>query len=262
MDEKTSSKIFKKIRDKLQATTASYAISECREDTLKLVSSILGDKNNHYKILDDAKYLSIEIQKEVVLTEIDSMLSEFESNTSQKSFNVKQDPIFYSAQINTSPSALKGDSRKELNRVFIVHGHDEEMKQAVARVILKLNLEAIILHEQPKGGRTIIEQFEKHSDVDYSVILLSPDDVAYPKGASPNEGKYRARQNVIMELGYFLAKLGRERVFVLYRQTDNFEIPTDYLGVLYTPYDSSGSWQYKLADELKVIDKKIDKNKL
>ena len=236
-----------------------------------MVNSLFGDKNDHYSFLIDAKNLSSEIQKEVVITEIDSMLSEFEGNTSQKSFG-KQQILYYeksnpyslylAAESRANSKDSKADSKKDLNKVFIVHGHDEEMKQAVARVLLKLNLEAVILHEQPDENKTIIEKFEKHSDVDFSVILLSPDDFAYPEGASPNEGRYRARQNVIMELGYFLAKLGRKRVFVLYRQTDNFEIPSDYLGVLYTPYDNTASWQYKLANELKAIDPKIDKNKL
>jgi predicted nucleotide-binding protein len=63
-----------------------------------------------------------------------------------------------------------------------------------------------------------------------------------------------------MELGYFIAKLGRNKVVTLYRQNDNFEIPSDYLGVLYKPY--VGDWKYKLVDEMKKIDPNIDKNLL
>lgn len=151
--------------------------------------------------------------------------------------------------------------KDNLRRIFIVHGHDEEMKEAVARATSKLNLEPIILHEQPNKGRTIIEKFENYSDVGFAIVLLSPDDFAYPKGVVPNEGKFRARQNVVLELGYFLAKLGRNRVVALYRNNDNFELPSDYLGVLYIPYDKE-NWKYKLADELKAIDPNIDKNKL
>jgi predicted nucleotide-binding protein len=125
-----------------------------------------------------------------------------------------------------------------------------------------LNLEPIILNEKPDRNKTIIEKFEKYSDVDFAIILLSPDDFAYRNGESPSEGKFRARQNVILELGYFLAKLDRDGVFILYRQNDNFEFPSDYSGVLYTPYDKSGAWKYKLADEMALLDPKIDKNKL
>jgi predicted nucleotide-binding protein len=142
-----------------------------------------------------------------------------------------------------------------------VHGQDEEMKQAVARVLQSMSLEPIILHEQPDGNKTIIEKFEKYSDVDFAVILLSPDDFAYRKGESPSDGKFRARQNVILELGYFLAKLNREGVFILYRQDDNFEFPSDYSGVLYTLYDKSGAWKNRLADEMAVLDPQINKNR-
>jgi predicted nucleotide-binding protein len=111
-------------------------------------------------------------------------------------------------------------------------------------------------------NKTIIEKFELHSDVDFAVILLSPDDFAYQKGESPEKGKYRARQNVILELGFFLSKLGRKGVFILYREVDNFEFPSDYFGVIYTPYDKMGYWRYKMADEMKNLDPKIDKNRI
>lgn len=95
------------------------------------------------------------------------------------------------------------------NRVFIVHGHDNEMKQAVARTVERLGLEAVILHEKTKRGRTIIEQIERYSDVGFAVVLLSPDDTGYLNSAGPDAARPRARQNVILELGYFAGKLAR-----------------------------------------------------
>lgn len=141
--------------------------------------------------------------------------------------------------------------------VFLVHGHNEGIKQTVARYIEKLDLRPIILHEQPNEGRTIIEKFEKYSTVSYAVILLTPDDV----GASIDEKdnlKFRARQNVILELGFFLGRLGRERVCALY--TRDVEIPSDYKGVLYISLDD-GAWQLLLARELKSAGLKVDLNK-
>lgn len=151
---------------------------------------------------------------------------------------------------------------KSSNRIFIVHGHDEAMKQAVARTVEKLGLEPIILHEKPSEGRTIIEKFTDYSDVSFAIVLLSPDDVAYPKDQSPKEAKLRARQNVIFELGFFIGKLGRNRVLVLYQEEKNFEMPSDYSGVLYTPYDDSGRWQFDLVKELKACGYDVDANKL
>jgi predicted nucleotide-binding protein len=151
---------------------------------------------------------------------------------------------------------------KSSNRIFIVHGHDEAMKQAVARTVEKMGLEPIILHEKPSEGRTIIEKFTDYSDVSFAIVLLSPDDVAYPKDQSLKDAKLRARQNVIFELGFFIGKLGRNRVLVLYQEEKNFEMPSDYSGVLYTPYDDSGRWQFDLVKELKACGYDVDANKL
>lgn len=155
-------------------------------------------------------------------------------------------------QNNPSPSIPNGKS------VFIVHGRDEGAKASVARFVEKLGLNAVILHEQPNRGQTIIEKFESSaSDVGFAVVLLTPDDIAAQK-EDPDSTVFRARQNVILELGYFCGSLGRDRVCVLYK--DEVEIPTDYLGVLYTKIDEQGNWQLNLAREMKASGLEIDLN--
>ena len=147
------------------------------------------------------------------------------------------------------------------NRVFIVHGHDEEMKQAVARFIEKVGLETIILHEQPNQGKTIIEKFEEYSDVGYAVVLLSPDDMGYSEQRGSESIQPRARQNVILELGFFAGKLGRSRTFALKR--GDLELPSDISGVIWTEYDTAnGRWQHDLVKELKAAEYDIDANKI
>lgn len=97
-------------------------------------------------------------------------------------------------------------------KVFVVHGHDNEAKEGVARFLYKLGLEPIILHEQASAGRTVIEKFETYSHgVAFAVVLLTPDDLG-AAAADVSNLRSRARQNVIMELGYFIGKLGRMRV--------------------------------------------------
>jgi predicted nucleotide-binding protein len=144
--------------------------------------------------------------------------------------------------------------------IFIVHGHDEASKQAIARFIEKLGLKAIILQERPNEGHTIIEKFEKHvANVGFAIVLMTPDDV----GASAKEKdklNTRARQNVILELGFFLGKLGRKRVCTLYKE--GVEIPSDYKGVLFIPMDTNNSWQLPLAKEIKATGIQIDLNKV
>lgn len=143
-------------------------------------------------------------------------------------------------------------------RVFVVHGHDDGLKETVARFLAKLDLDPVILHEQPNRGRTVIEKFEDHSDVTFAVVLFSPDDVGYPAG-KVDESKPRARQNVILELGFFMAALGRDRVCVLYK--GGVDVPSDYSGVLYEEVDPKGAWCFRLATEIKSAGIDVDLNR-
>lgn len=145
---------------------------------------------------------------------------------------------------------------KRNDKIFIVHGHNEEIKLNVARAIEKLKLTPIILHEQSNEGLTIIEKFEKYSDVSFAIILLTFDDYGLSK--SSTEKNKRARQNVVLELGYFLAKLGRKNVMPFYEE--GVELPSDISGVLYTIFDESENWKLRLVKELKVAGFKVDAN--
>ncbi|MYE88678.1 DNA-binding protein [Candidatus Poribacteria bacterium] len=144
--------------------------------------------------------------------------------------------------------------------VFIVHGRDEEAKVTVARFVEHLGIEAIILDEQVNEGQTIPEKFEEHANrVGFAIILLTPDDV----GASRNERenlKPRARQNVVLELGYFWGKLGRKRLCVLYKE--GVELPSDIRGIVYVPMDDFDGWKQKLAKEMNRVKLPIDPTKL
>jgi predicted nucleotide-binding protein len=162
------------------------------------------------------------------------------------------------ATIETRPST-DGPLSPEARKVFVVHGHDDAAKNGVARFIEKMKLHPIILHEQPNGGRTIIEKFETYSgDVAFAVILLTPDDLAVAAGGVIEISKLRprARQNVIMELGYFMGRLGRDRVCALHK--GDVELPSDYQGVIYVAMDDAGAWRTKLAQELVQAKIRID----
>ena len=143
------------------------------------------------------------------------------------------------------------------NRVFIIHGHNTAAKEGVARFLEKLGLEAIILHEQPNKGNTIIEKFELHSEVGFAIALLTGDDEARV-AASDAPLKKRARQNVLFEFGYFIGKLGRSRVCAL--MEEDVEIPSDYQGVVYIPLDRGERWKIDLVRELKAVGFEVDAN--
>ncbi len=143
-------------------------------------------------------------------------------------------------------------------RVFVVHGHDERRLLEVKEVISSQGLEPVILRDLPNGGKSIIEKFEAASDVGFAVILLTGDDIGKSKTDLMEQS--RARQNVILELGYFVGKLSRSKVCAL--ADDGVELPSDIHGVVYTKLDHGGVWKYKLLDELKFAGYKIDKNEL
>lgn len=142
-------------------------------------------------------------------------------------------------------------------KVFIVHGHDGEAREMVARFLTVIGLEPIILHEQANKGRTVIEKVEVNSDVGFAVILLTPDDEGRAKRGNELL-RDRARQNVLLELGYFLGKLGREKVCAL--KKGEVDIPSDFAGVVWEMMDDAGGWKQRLARELEAAGHTIDWN--
>ena len=158
-------------------------------------------------------------------------------------------------EISDTPQPTFGDD------VFIVHGRDEAAKHAMARFVERLGLKPIILDEQPNAGLTIIEKLEREAkNVGFAIALLTPDDVGALKDEADDQPKPRARQNVILELGYFMGKLGRKKVCLLIK--GELENPSDLDGILYVPMASSNGWQLQLAKEMKQAGLPVDLNKL
>lgn len=196
-------------------------------------------------------------------------VSSFERTRTNKDsgFNYKRE---FTSEVNEGLSVLESISetlnmgldndnskaaKQTSNKVFIVHGHAEAVNQEVARTIEKLGLEAVILREQPNSCKTIIEKFEEYAkDVNFAVILLTADDKI--EGVET----FRARQNVIFEMGYFMGALGRHNVMCMLQE--NVEKPGDIDGVVYTMIDKAGVWKYSLVKELKACGYNVDANKV
>lgn len=141
------------------------------------------------------------------------------------------------------------------DKVFVVHGHDGELKLAVARLVEKQDLEAIILSEKANKGKTIIEKFEENSDVGGAICLFTADDLGHAK--SDKDEQPRARQNVVFEAGYFMGKLSRSRVVIIAEH--GVELPSDMQGIVYT---DKSNWEIDVLKELKAMGYTIDFNKL
>ena len=172
------------------------------------------------------------------------------------------DVLYRKVRLLLSPPASKNmmNDNVRSNKIFLIHGSDNEMKFDVSKVLETLDLDPIILHENSDMRKNLIEKIDDYSHVSFAIVLLSSDDLAYSKEKTPDDNKYKTSQNVIFELGYFLGRLGKQNVSVIYKKRNDFEIPNDYAGVRLIEYKMG--WYYELVKDLKNCNFKVDVNKL
>lgn len=191
------------------------------------------------------------IKDSIALIEIViDMVEEWDDNIS---FNIQT-----TKHENTTVNIINVSHDKPKTKVFIVHGHDELAIAQVSEVLRKLNLEPIILKDEPSKSNTIIEKIERLSDeVGFGIVLYTACDIG---GKDTDSLQPRARQNVLLEHGYLMAKLGRENTLAL--KKGNIETPSDIQGLVYTTMDEHKAWQYKVVDELKASGYNVSKDRI
>lgn len=215
----------------------------------RLLGGMIMDDVDPFTYIFNAPYGLDEGIFNLVMDSVDEAIGVIENQDSEESMTVS------TSSVNFTSST----SKKDLGKVFIVHGRDISLKDSVARFIEKLGLKPIVLAEQENSGKTIIEKFEQYSDVPCAIIVMSPDDIGYL--ATEENRKYRrARQNVILEYGYFIGKLGRDKVISLVQ--GEIEFPSDISGLLHIQVGNTEVWQIQLAKELKSAGYHIDLNDL
>jgi predicted nucleotide-binding protein len=170
--------------------------------------------------------------------------------------NISRNGLIKNQPINTQ---IISETKKNIsNKVFIVHGHDELIITQVSELLRKLGLEPIILKDEANNGDTIIEKIERlSSNVGFGIVLYTACDIG---GKDKDDLKARARQNVVLEHGYLMARIGRKNTVALVK--DKVETPSDISGLLYTPVDEHKAWQYKLVDELKASGYNVSKDSI
>lgn len=155
------------------------------------------------------------------------------------------------------------DAQTVINKkVFVVYGHDEIAKTQLEAMLRRWDLEPIILDQRASAGQTIIEKLEEcGSEVGYAIVLATPDDEG--KAKSETTYKSRVRQNVVLELGMFLSKLGREKVAILLKEATDFEKPSDIQGLIYIPFQNKvDDASISLIRELSRQGYKIDSTRI
>ncbi len=222
--------------------------SQFLSENLPAQASVLNEKLTHNALSFNPRDSDVEAfwkkDGETMDSYIDSLILDIENGE----YEIAQPP----------PRATLVDQAdtKDTSKVFIVHGHNGEAKERTARFVEKLGFEAIILHEQPNQGRTIIEKIEDYSNVGFGIVLYTPDDLGNVRSEATNgKLRQRARQNVVFEHGYLMAKIGRKNVAALV--TDDIELPNDISGVVYI---SDKEWQVDIAKEMKASGYDVDFN--
>lgn len=197
------------------------------------------------------KFKTYRERRAYISEEFTGLLDFLEFGQSAGSPTQKSGPKPAVMPLPSAKGVATGPIARNKRKVFIVHGRDNEAKQDVARFVADLGLEPIILHEQASSGMTIIEKIERYTnESDFALVLYT----ACDHGRGVHETKVapqnRARQNVVFEHGYLMAKLGRENVCALVK--GGIETPNDISGVVYVPFDGYGGWKNAVAKELKA----------
>lgn len=169
--------------------------------------------------------------------------------------NIERTRQLLGVETGVQPSVTASSTSIIERKVFVVYGHDESARTQLEAMLRRWNIEPLILDQLPSEGMTIIEKLEKYSseDVKYAIVLATPDDQGHARD-KPDEKKFRARQNVVLELGMMFSKLGRSRVAILLKDQKNMERPTDISGIVYYPFQESvEEIRVQLAKELKTV---------
>ncbi len=230
--------------------------------------SVIYDSQKFQEWIEELKY---ELQQ-LLISSKDPFIEEIYDFASQK-FNGWSDKRIFSLlesklkviqkrQRRFFPEAYEDhkEGQNMKSQIFIVHGHDEAAKESAARIVERLGYEAVVLHEQPSAGKTIIEKIESYiKDVVFAIILYTECDIGRDKNSSIDDEKFRARQNVIFEHGLLTGNLGRDHVIALVK--GNVEIPSDLAGIVYTSMDEGGAWKMELVKNMQAVglDASVDK---
>jgi predicted nucleotide-binding protein len=77
-----------------------------------------------------------------------------------------------------------------------------------------------------EGLLNIVENY------DFAILVATPDDLTESRGTTAST----PRDNVMVELGFFVARLGRSRAFLLRDDSADMRLPSDFAGVSHAKY--------------------------
>ena len=253
-------KALEKIAELEQIQRDSSDFEKWKRSTKLAISYTFGEKSRHVREFHVIKYVPTVVVSGVTSRNYQSAyLRGLKSARTLLESMIEEINEYWPDERNGGAPSSDGATPPTATRdVFVAHGRDDGTRETVARFLQKIEFRPIILNEKPSQGRTIIEKFERHGHAAFAIALLTPDDVGALASES-NNLKRRARQNVIFEFGYFMGRLGRERVCAIVG--DGVEIPSDYDGVVYIKLDDRGAWKLELVREMQAAGLDVDANR-
>ena len=186
---------------------------------------VLGILQDNGFVLDEEKTIAYGIQ---FLFRNGAKVSVFDKGTvTPQGQHIDQVKVLLGLAVPTGNSSATATTIAVRKKVFVAYGHDPDSRSQLEAMLRRWDLDPLILDQLPSEGQTIIEKLEKHtSEANFAVVLATPDDIGFRAGHE-DEKAHRARQNVVLELGMMLSKLGRKNVAILLKQQENMERPSE-----------------------------------
>jgi len=151
---------------------------------------------------------------------------------------------------NSEQKSEEAVPEKKRGRVCITYGRDKIMNRQVVSLVKELGINPIVMQDKDNRTKSVAQFFTENQDVAFVIAILSADDWVYPKNGKPNDALMYADQRTIFHLGFWIGRLGRNRVFALYYDQRSFRWPTEHFDVIYTPLDRNGLWKKELVSRL------------
>ena len=140
----------------------------------------------------------------------------------------------------------------DLNKLFLVCSEDVSMKDKVSNFLQELKINPIYTHQKQGSSKPIAQIHNENKGINFAIVLLHADDFSYSREkGSPNSAVMKSNQKVVFELGYWIAKLGRDKVVALYYDQKSYRCPTEFFDALYIPFDKKNLWQNELKEKFK-----------
>jgi len=113
-------------------------------------------------------------------------------------------------------------------RVFISHGRASDWREVQSFIERDAGISTLELEQEPNLGRTVLEKLRQEAErCTSAVIVMTGDD-------ADADGKPRARENVLHEIGYFQGRFGLSAVCLLHEEGTS--IPSNIHGLVYIPF--------------------------